>query len=226
MEKMPYRPELETVMIQNTGTTEVTSSDWRAALPTLSGTQVVLRELRASDAPSLFALLTAEEVARFISPPPDTVEGFERFIAWTLRQRTAGTYVCFAVTLKGFDTAIGIFQVRQLDPDFGTAEWGFAIGSAFWGTGVFQDGAEQVLDFTFETLGVHRLEARAAVLNGRGNGALVKLGAVQEAVLRKSFLRDGKYLDQVLYTILDEDWRDSREASPRSPRVSHVSRVH
>ena len=130
---------------------------------------MVLRELRASDAASLFALLTTEEVSRFISPPPSTVEGFERFIAWTLRQRVAGTYACFAVTVAGFDTAIGIFQVRETEPDFGTAEWGFAIGSAFWGTGVFQDGAELAIDFAFATLGVHRLEARAAAKNGRGN---------------------------------------------------------
>jgi len=134
------------------------------------------------------------------------VEGFERFIAWTHRQRAAGSYACFAVTLKGDDTAIGIFQVRELESGFQTAEWGFAIGSPYWGTGVFQDGAELVLDFAFEHVGVHRLEARAAVRNGRGNGALRKLGAVQEGVLRKSFLRNGEYLDQVLWTILDEDW--------------------
>src|SRR5206468_10211882 len=109
----------------------VVTSDWRGSLPVLNGRQVTLRELRMSDATSLFALLTAEEVARFISPPPSTVEGFEKFIAWTHRQRTAGTYVCFAVTLKGFDTAIGIFQVRELEPGFSTAEWGFALGSAF-----------------------------------------------------------------------------------------------
>jgi len=199
-----------------TATPEVTSSDWQAGLPTLCGKQVVLRELRASDAASLFALLTTEEVSRFISPPPNTVEGFERFIAWTIRQRSAGAYVCFAVTLQGFDTAIGIFQIRQLDPTFASAEWGFAIGSAFWGTGVFQDGAELVVDFAFETIGVHRLEARAAVQNGRGNGALQKLGAVQEAVLRKSFLRNGSYLDQVLYTILDEDWQTTRRTTSRS----------
>jgi len=221
MEKMPYRPELDLAVMTSTPTTEVTSSDWRTGLPTLRGRQVVLRELRASDAPSLFALLTTEEVSRFISPPPSTVEGFERFIAWTLRQRTAGAYVCFAVTLKGYDTAIGIFQVRQLEPGFGTAEWGFAIGSDFWGTGVFQDGAELVLDFAFETLGVHRLEARAAVLNGRGNGALQKLGAVQEAVLRRSFHHNGQYLDQALYTILDQDWfaRDTTPSFVAAPRV-------
>ena len=89
-------------------------------------------------------------------------------------------------------TAIGLFQVRQLEPDFATAEWGFALGSAFWGTGMFMDGARMVVDFAFETLGVRRLEARAAVANGRGNGALRKLGAVQEGVLRRSFLKNGQ----------------------------------
>jgi [ribosomal protein S5]-alanine N-acetyltransferase len=215
MEKMPYQPELEIMQpaISHVTTDQVASPDWRERLPVLAGEQVVLRELRASDATSLFAMLTSDEVARFISPPPSSIEGFEKFIAWTLRQRAAGAYVCFAVTLKGYDTAIGIFQVRQAEPGFGTAEWGFALGAPFWGTGVFQESAELVLDFVFETLSVHRLEARAAVRNGRGNGALLKLGAVQEALLRKSFLRSGQYLDQMLYTILDEDWRALRSAA-------------
>ena len=224
MEKMPYRADMELQVVFPPVTDEVISTGWQDGLPTLRGKQVVLRELRASDAASLFKLLTTEEVSRFISPPPSTVEGFERFIAWTIRQRAAGKYVCFAVTLQGFDTAIGIFQVRELEPGFGTAEWGFAIGSDFWGTGVFQDGAELVIDFAFETLGVHRLEARAAVLNGRGNGALQKLGAVREAVLRRSFHHNGQYLDQVLYTILDEDHQSSRHATPR--RQFDAPRVH
>jgi len=33
---------------------------------------------------------------------------------------------------------------------------------------------------------------------------------VQEGVLRKSFLRDGEYLDQILWTLLDDDWRRAR----------------
>jgi RimJ/RimL family protein N-acetyltransferase len=188
-------------------TGSVATTEWRQQLPVLGGKQVTLRELRASDAPSLLAMLNTREVARFISPPPNTIEAFERFIVWTHRQRSAGVYACYAVTLAGSDTAIGIFQVRELEPGFGTAEWGFALSSAFWGTGVFTEGAELVLAFAFETLGVHRLEARAAIKNGRGNGALQKLGAVQECVLRRSFLRDGEYIDQVLYAIVDDDWR-------------------
>ena len=214
MEKMAFQSQTDLRFLPTTTTTltptpasDVVTTDWRSGLPVLSGVQVTLREMRASDALSLFTLLTTEEVARFISPPPSTVEGFEQFIASTYRQRLAGTYACFAVTVKGSDTAIGIFQVRGIDRSLETAEWGFAIGSAYWGTGVFEDGAALMLRFVFDTIGVHRLEARAAVRNGRGNGALGKIGAVREGILRQSFLKNGEYLDQMLWAILADEWR-------------------
>ena len=65
------------------------------------------------------------------------------------------------------------------------------------------------------------MEARASIRNGRGNGALRKLGAVQEGVLRKSFYRNGEYHDQALWTILDEDWRASSVLLSRT-----VEKVH
>ena len=207
MEKMPYQSHLEpTLPLSMLQAPTVVTNDWRTGLPCLKGTHVSLREMRASDAPALFAALSSEQVSKFISPPPATIDGFGRFINWAIRQRQAGQYVCFAVVPHGSDTAIGIFQVRSLEPAFGTAEWGFALSSEFWGSGFFVDGANLVINFAFEVLGVHRLEARAAVMNARGNGALRKLGAVQEGVLRRSFLRNGEYLDQALWTILQDEW--------------------
>lgn len=225
MEKMPFQPELTRTATRVTATSittpsaTVTTSDWKAGLPVMTGTGFTLRELRLEDASSLLAMLTTEEVSRFISPPPTTVEGFERFIMWAQRERAAGNYACFAVVPAGMSTAIGIFQVRSLEPGFGTAEWGFALGSSFWGTGVFVDGARLILDFAFDVIGARRLEARAAVANGRGNGALRKLGAVQEGVLRRSFVRNGQYHDQVLWGILAEDWRQQRQSPTFAPIV-------
>ena len=189
-------------------------SDWRRSLPVLHAASVTLRELRLSDAASLCALLSTDEVSRFISPPPTTVEGFERFIVWTHRERAPGHYVCFAVVPDGLEHAIGLFQVRQLGGSFEVAEWGFAIGSAFWGTGVFTQSAREVLAFAFTALGTRRMEARSAVANGRGNGALLKLGATREAVLRKSFLRNGVYHDQVLWSIVADEWWAWMTATP------------
>ncbi len=205
--------------------------DWRSTLPVLGAGQVVLREVQAQDAQALVSLLTTPEITRFISPPPKTAEGFERFIAASQRLRALGEGACFAVTLRDYDTAIGIFQVRQVgapqDPArqiggaIDTAEWGFAIGSAFWGTGVFEQSAALVMEFAFERVRVHRLEARCAVKNGRGGKALMKVGAVPEGILRKAFSCGDEHLDQVLYAIVENDWRACRERA-RSARVTLV----
>ena len=221
MEKMPFQTELQkaTTMVTPTATTTTTATNWRQALPVMAGSNFTLRELRKEDAASLLAMLTTEEVSRFISPPPTTVEGFERFIAWTHRERMAGSYACYAIVPAGMDAAIGIFQVRSLEPGFGTAEWGFAMGSEYWGSGIFAEGASLILEFAFDVIGTSRLEARAATANGRGNGALRKLGAVQEGVLRRSFLRNGQYYDQVLWGILAEDWRMQRTV--QAPARAH-----
>jgi ribosomal-protein-alanine N-acetyltransferase len=212
MEQMPYQPHQTEGLYKVfppaaslAETDAVTSSNWQDALPVLQGRTVTLRQLRRSDAVALHALLTTEEVARFISPPPATVEEFERFIDWTHRKRQDGTYACFAVVPEGMDTAIGIFQIRSLQPGFGTAEWGFALGSPYWGRGYFQDGAELLIDFAFDTIGVRRLEARSSVENLRGNGALRKMGAAKEAVLRQSFLKNERYHDQALWVLLASD---------------------
>lgn len=196
------------------------ADDWRFTLPVLSSGDVVLREVRTSDAPALHSLLTTPEITRFISQPPTTVDGFERFIAASQRLRAAGEGACFAITLKGYDTAIGIFQVRQVAPcedeasqiggSMETAEWGFALGSPFWGSGIFEQGAALVMEFAFTQVHVNRLEARCAAKNGRGNKALLKVGAVAEGVLRKAFAVGDEYLDQVLYAVVAQDWREYR----------------
>jgi [ribosomal protein S5]-alanine N-acetyltransferase len=186
------------------------SLDWRDRLPVMRSGKVMLRELQPADAQTLWAFVNSAEVTQFLSPPPATVDGFEQFITWTHRQRAVGVQAAAAVVVDGFDAPVGLFQLRQLEPGFGTAEWGFAIGSAFWGTGVFRTGAELMMHLAFDILGVHRLEARACVVNGRGNAALAKIGAVKEGVLRRSFLRNGEYLDQMLWSVLEEDWRHAK----------------
>ena len=223
MEKMPLQPNVDPNGAVTPGTPPATlvpeTSDWRCGLPTLCGILATLRELRPSDAPSLLACMATEEVSRFISPPPATVEGFERFIAWAHRERAAGRSLCFAIVPHGSDSAVGLFQLRSFEPDLSTSEWGFALTVEYWGTGIFLESAELVVDFAFEVVGAHRLEARAPLKNGRGNSALRKLGAVQEGVLRRSFLRNGEYLDQVLWTILRDEWVEAKAIW--GPRISH-----
>jgi ribosomal-protein-alanine N-acetyltransferase len=185
---------------------------WWEQLPILSGPTLHLREVEHEDIYSLFELLNDPKVSQYISPPPPTPEAFNGFVEWAHSQRRSGVCVCFAVVPQGLRQAIGLFQIRALDSSLYTAEWGFAMGAAFWGTGLFEEAAALVVEFAFKTLGVQRLEARAVTLNGRGNGALEKLGAKGEAVLRKAFKRQHS---QFLWAIVAEEWTP--------PQVKHHS---
>jgi RimJ/RimL family protein N-acetyltransferase len=210
--KMPFQlvPELGSAMPTPAVTETAEVTDWRAELPTLSDDVVTLRDLRLSDATALFSMLTSEEVRRYMSAPPSSIEGFERFILWAQEERAAGRYMCFAVVPRGADEPVGILQVRSLDPLFTAGEWGAALGSPYWGTGLFAAGARLMMDFLFDVLGVHRLEARASVQNGRANGAARKIGAVPEGVARQGLRCRGQYHDQLMWSIIDVDWRQAR----------------
>ena len=202
------------------------STDWQRALPVLQGAGFQLRELRQSDAASLFALLTSEEVARFITPPPTSVGGFEKFIEYAHRRRSQGEFACFAVVPEGLDTAVGIFQLRALDAEFSTAEWGFALGSPFWGRGLFLEGARLMMAFAFDQVGVNRLEARAMADNVRGNGALRKVGARKEGVLRQAMAKNGQLHDAHLWAIVETDWRHANGVwRPSDDRIIRTPRL-
>ena len=196
METMPYQYGIN--VVERTTWTAISATGWRAKLPVLRGTGVTLRELRAGDAASLHARLTTEQVSRFISPPPLTVEAFQDFIRWSHIRRSQGRYVCFGIVPDGSDIAVGIFQIQVMLDE--AAEWGFVLGSEFWGTGVFVEGAVALMEFAFTQMGLSQLAARASVDNGRGNAALRKIGARCESRIRNGLVRNGRLHDQYYWT--------------------------
>ncbi|HXH05620.1 MAG TPA: GNAT family protein [Vicinamibacterales bacterium] len=202
----------------------------RRALPVLASADVVLREPVASDARSLARHLGAADVQRYLPPGPSTEAEFRRFIRWAVRERKGGRHLTFALVVPAGSRfadrsappgrAVGLFQLWPLDPAFETVELGFALGRAFWGTGLFQEAARLLVDFAVERLGVGRLEARAAADNARGNAALRRLGAVPEGVLRRCFTCRAGRLDHVLWSILAEEWPARRAAA--DSRQTHL----
>ena len=184
----------------------VIPADWREGLPTLAGERLTLRELHLSDAQSLYAELGSPEVRRFMWAPPPSADAFTQFIEWAHAERATGRYICYGIIPRGETAAAGVFELRQLQPGFFRGELGFVMASRLWGRGLFPEGARLVLDFAFRVVKVHRIEARSAVDNARGNAALQKLGASREGRLRAAFQREDQFVDQYIWSILDSDW--------------------
>jgi RimJ/RimL family protein N-acetyltransferase len=188
--------------------------DWRRRLPLLTDEAVTLRALRQSDAPSLLHHVSDARVLQYITPSPATVEGFRRYARWTHRERRRGGLACFGIVPAGATNAVGVMQVWPIEPDFSTAEWGFALGTAFWGSGLFTRASRMFVDAVFSQLHVYRLEARSVDANLRGNRAFERLGARRDGMLRGAF-RDGDVVrDHVMWSILAPEWRAMRKAAP------------
>ena len=184
-----------------------TRTDWRGGLPKVSDGHIVLRQLRVDDTPSLVAHLSDARVSRYIAPCPSTAARCAQFVRWTHAERRRGKLACFGIVPAGGTSAVGVIQVWPVERDFSTAEWGFALGASYWGTGLFVRAARLVLDAVFSELGVYRLEARVVDMNKRGNGVLQKLGATRDGVLRGGFHDGVAIRDHVMWSTLAPAWQ-------------------
>lgn len=190
---------------------------WRSQLPALTGRTVVLREPATHDLGPLVDLLSLGDATRFGLDEPVSEVGVQEAIERFARERASGLACTYVITLATARAIVGLVQVRQLDPSFEAGEWECTIAPSSRGSGIFLEAARLVGSFAFGTLGAHRLEARVLLQNGRANGALRKLGAVQEGILRRSVRRAGEYVDQVLWSLLKEDFGDHWVST--APRV-------
>ena len=194
------------------------ATNWREALPTLSSAAVTLREPTASDALALLTALSPDDLTEAVTDAPALSQaGFESLIASMAAKRAQGAEACWAVVPRDTGAAIGLIRVRALDHGFTMIEGTAAIAEEFRGTHVFLDAARLVLGCLFRTMQVHRAEFRIEVRNARANGAMRKLGATQEGLLRRALHRDGIYLDQVMWAIVAGDWCGPRDVS--HPRI-------
>jgi RimJ/RimL family protein N-acetyltransferase len=184
----------------------VVPTGWISPLPVLTCADVTLRELDASDAESLHRAIAGDGPREFIPPPPRTVDGFARFIAFNRRAREEGRGGCFGVIPTGADGPRGLFQLTVVERDPLAIEWGFILTQSQWGTGLFETSATMVLDFLFNEYGAIRVQGRCAVENVRAIAALRKLGAEAGAIAYESTYFDRPREGQTL-TLRADAWR-------------------
>jgi len=189
---------------------------WTERVPPLRGELTTLREVAASDVYPLFTLFSDPAVTAYMAPPPPTLAKFAGFVVWSHQEREQGHGLCFGIVPDGMNAAVGILQVRSLDPTLSSAEWGFVLSAHFWSTGVFFDAANVLVEFAFMTMHVDRLEARIALRNLRGHAAVRKLGARSESTLATSSPEGIPRDPELVWTLREDDWRNRA----RDPRVS------
>jgi [ribosomal protein S5]-alanine N-acetyltransferase len=167
--------------------------------------QVHLSEFRSSDKPSLLQHLNDRDIydRTLRIPFPYTDASADEWLALVAKiTNQQGRPVHWAIRTAD-DALIGgcgfdAFQVGKSH----RAEIGYWLAKAFWGRGIMTAVVQRVCQHAFEEFGLAKITAHVFTRNPASACVLEKCGFQQEGLLRKHFLKDGKFIDARLFALL------------------------
>jgi [ribosomal protein S5]-alanine N-acetyltransferase len=180
--------------------------------PTLATTRLTLRRFEPDDAWDIERLAGTREIAdTTLNIPHPYPVGTAR--GWIEKQWSAwdtGTGATFACIETGTSQLVGAISLMSIRPEHRRAELGYWIAPDRWNNGYATESCRRLLEFGFDALNLHRIEARHFQRNPASGRVLLKLGMQQEGIERDWAIKWDRFENSVLYSILEPEWRARR----------------
>ncbi len=175
---------------------------------TLLTQRLVMRPFENSDAELVEILLNDKEIAsnsRSIDYPYPAGDALKWIARHQIMWNNGDSYN-FAIRLNASDQLIGSIGLDANKLDH-SAELGYWLGREFWNCGFCTEAAKRVVEFGFETIGLHRITSHHFARNPASGRVLEKAGMTKEGRLRSHVRKWGVFEDVVLYGMLASDPR-------------------
>lgn len=172
--------------------------------PELRTSRLLLRAMRASDAPAFLVQRSDPRMMRYLDRAPDqTVEESLAMIR-KIEQITADNAgITWAmVRPEQEEMLLGTVCFWNLVPEHHRAEIGYALHPDHWRQGLMQETLEVVLRYGFHTMRLHSVEANVNPLNTASIALLERNGFLREAYFRENHFSGGRFLDSAVYSLL------------------------
>ncbi|MCW3073101.1 MAG: family N-acetyltransferase [Flaviaesturariibacter sp.] len=139
-------------------------------------------------------------------------EQFDNYIAAALDPRNTGMQVSFVMRDAATEAIMGMTRYYRIEPFHKRLDIGYTwYIPEYWGTVHNKECKLLLMQYAFETLGYQRVEFEVAHQNLRSQKAVLKIGGVKEAVLRKHGLHaDGTVRDTVVFSVIDDEWPETK----------------
>ena len=173
---------------------------------TLETERLILRPFTLEDASEFERLITPREVTDGTLSYPHPVPagwGKER-IGLMFERYAAGEHIDFAICARATGELIGSTGLSIMTR-FKRGHLGYWLGVDVWGQGYATEAARAILQYGFETLGLHRIEAGHYPRNPASGRVLEKIGMRLEGTLRGHLLKGDVFEDTVMYARLATD---------------------
>lgn len=173
--------------------------------PNLETERLYLRRLVKEDVNEVFALRSDVEVMKYIPRPlVKTKEDALEHIAMIEAKIQNNEGINWAITLKDSSKLIGIIGHHRIKPEHFRAEIGYMLLPEYHGKGIIVEAIKETLNYGFEIMKLHSIEAIIDPENYASESVLQKSGFIKEAHLKENEYYEGRFLDTVIYSILNK----------------------
>lgn len=172
--------------------------------PELKTERLLLRRMAADDTAALFVLRSNNTVMQHIDrPPASTIAEVEALMQSIENNLETGNGVLWAIAFKNDPTTlIGTICYWQISKENYRAETGYMLHPDHWRKGIMKEALLKVIEYGFDTMKLHSIEARINAKNTASAAVLESTGFVREAYFKEDCFYDGKFLDTAVYSRL------------------------
>ncbi len=181
------------------------------SMPTLETRRLILRRIAMRDAGDIFAYSKDKEVARHVlwSAQKELSEAKD-YCRFMMKRYRCDQPSSWGIIEKATGRLVGTIGYMDYNEDNATVEVGYSLARWLWNGGYMTEALSRVIEYTFETMDINRIEAQHELENPSSGRVMEKCGMQKEGVLRQRLYNKGRYVDVALYAIVKEDYEKSK----------------
>lgn len=182
------------------------------SMPTLETPRLILRRISMRDAKDIFAYSCDAEVARHVLwPAQRDVSDAREYCRYMLRRYRQDEPSSWGIEEKKSGRLVGTIGYMDYSLDNASVEVGYSLARWLWNGGYMTEALRRVIDYTFSSMEINRIEAQHELDNPASGRVMEKCGMRKEGVLRQRLYNKGRFVDVALYAILKSDGRPAPE---------------
>ncbi|MCD0471997.1 GNAT family N-acetyltransferase [Flavobacterium sp. JAS] len=172
--------------------------------PVIETERLLLRRVTTDDVNEVFELRSNPENMKYIPRPlSKSTDDALKLIAEIEDKIDTNIGINWGITLKDDTKLLGIIGYYRMQPENHRAEIGYILLPEFHGKGIITEAVNQLIKYGFEDLKLHSIEAVIDPENFASEKVLQKCGFVKEAHLKEVLFYEGRFLDSVIYSLLN-----------------------
>jgi [ribosomal protein S5]-alanine N-acetyltransferase len=178
--------------------------------PTLETERLVLRQIVPTDAEDLYRIFADHESMRYWSCRPFcSIKQAEKLIEGMARAFLEESGIHWAITLRNENRLIGKCGYNEWRKLHRRGDISYIVDRRQWGKGLVSEALRAMLQYGFDQMDLHSIEAGVTPGNDASTRMLQKLGFHLEGHLKESFLVEDVFVDSLIYSLLRKEWESS-----------------